>query len=191
MTDQETSSVSLKEACPPENNDQIKSHHDARDSKLGINESPLVPVKTESDFNEIKADLIKFDRESLETLKRRDKQYSDILNCYYIYVKKVLEKNPARQTMFFWVSLAILVLSPIQFIFLLWNGNTENLAVLLASAVEMVSALIIFPKIIAEYLFNTNETTNINDVATAIQNYDVAVRKGIRHTVEGSNETDT
>ncbi len=154
-------------------------------------EVPLVPVKTESDFNGIKADLIKFDRESLEILKKRDKQYSEILGCYYDYVKKILDKNPSRQEWFFKISLAILIISPIQLILLIWFGNTENLAVLLASAGEMISALIVFPKIIAEYLFNTNETTNINDVATAIQNYDVAVRKGIRHTVEGSSETET
>lgn len=83
----------------------------------------------------------------------------------------------------------MLIASPLQFLICLCVfGNSENLVPLLASLIEVISSLLVFPKIIAEYLFNTNETTSINDIVAAIQEYDLAIRSGIRHTVESNIE---
>lgn len=155
----------------------------------------VVRVTNDQSFDSNKAELNKFDRQSLEIQKNRDNTYADILSCYYTYIKTILEKNPGRQNCFFWVSLGILIISPIQFIVLagvlIYLNKLDSWQILLTSAGEMISAMIIFPKIIAEYLFNTKETTNINDVVTAIQKYDIEIRNGIRRTVENGKDAES
>lgn len=143
-----------------------------------------------TDFQFDKADLAEFDRWNVGQLKKRDKKYSDILGSYYSYTNSVLTKNPTRQSWFFWISVSFLIGSPLQFLgCLIASFWFPNAVVLIASVVEVIAALMVFPQIVAEYLFNTNETTSVNDIVTAIQNYDIEVRKGIRHTVESGSDT--
>lgn len=152
-----------------------------------LNSPDIVPVLTDQSFNQV--ELGNFDRLSIESLKKRDQSYSAILTNYQEYVSSILSANPKRQTVFFIVSIVFLIASPLQFLICLCVfGNSENLVPLLASLIEVISSLLVFPKIIAEYLFNTNETTSINDIVAAIQEYDLAIRSGIRHTVESNIE---
>ena len=146
----------------------------------------LVSVQSDKEFN-IK-DLEEFDCYSMEALRNRDNSYSKILDCYYQYTGKILKSNPKRQKWFFWVSLFILIASPIQLCVFLWIfRNSDNFIAIAASAVEAVGALMVFPKIIAEYLFNTDEITSINHVVSSIQQYDISLREGIRHTAENKS----
>ena len=143
----------------------------------------MVPVLSEQTFNQ--AELQTLDRLSMKSLEGRDDSYSKILTEYQKYATSILSTNPQRQNLFFKVSIGLLIASPIQFIICLFVfGNSENVVALLASLIEVISSLLVFPRIIAEYLFNTNETTSINDIVAAIQEYDIAIRSGIRHTVE-------
>ena len=146
------------------------------------------PVPDDDLFNQ--REFARFDRQSMETLQNRDNIYTKILSCYNNYVSTVLNKNSRYQSWFFAISIAILVLTPIQFIVvLIIFGKSGDLIPILTSGLETISALLIFPKIIAEYLFNTDETTNINGIVSTIQNYDLNIRSGIRHTVEnGTSE---
>lgn len=162
---------------------------------LGAVESPK-PINSDDAFNTSnQRALSKFDIWSLEELKERDQIYSSLLTSYQNYAEDALDKNPGRQKCFFRIALGILLFSPLQFAvcLIVCLSNMENIAIiapLLASSVEMFGALMFLPKIIAEYLFNTNETTSISNIVSAIQNYDISIRSGIRHTVE-SHRQDT
>ena len=153
----------------------------------GLTSGPIIPVEDDQFFDQTA--LSKFDRWSVDALKSRDEAYSSLLTCYKEYAEAVLKQNPERQETFFELSLFILIISPIQFIiclYFLWDS--PNAVPLIASAVELLGAILVFPKIIAEYLFNTNETTSINSIVEAIQKYDIEIRRGIRHTVEASHK---
>lgn len=167
---------------------------------------PPQSVSTDDAFNvSSQRELNKFDIWSMGELKERDMVYSSLLTSYKEYTEITLDKNPKRQVWFFWAALAILVASPIQFFICLWScfrylqtaeattieASAQVIAALLASGAETFGALMFLPKIIAEYLFNTNETTSINSIVSAIQNYDIAIRSGIRHTAEGDHSTTT
>lgn len=148
-----------------------------------IDSQSFSAIEADSIFDRV--ELGGFDRWNLTNLKKRDDVYLDILEKYRSYIEILLSRNPRRQTVFLIISTALLIISPIQFIVcLLVFGDSQNIAALIASAAEVVSSLLVFPKIIAQYLFNTNETTNINNVVEAIQNFDIEIRSGIRHTAE-------
>lgn len=153
-------------------------------SDLGLEHSnvEIVHIQSDEDFNKKFKD---FETSNLGRLNERDEKYTEILNLYYKYISTILDKNISRQKWFFWLSIIILVASPIQFVVFLWL-KSESMVAIVASVTEVIGALLTFPKIIAEYLFNTNESTNVNDVVTTIQNYDIEVRNGVRHTAENT-----
>lgn len=162
--------------------------HDSQkhDRLQGISE--IAQVKGDDSFN--KVDLEKFDNESLEPLKTRDSIYTGILQAYSDYTCHTLTKNKIRQNIFFVVSLIIIIASIIGLgVCICISYYLDKFIPLIASVIETVGALIIFPKIVAEYLFSTTETTNVNSIVEAIQNYDISVRSGIRHSAEGRNGT--
>lgn len=164
---------------------------DVHDSKKfeklqGISE--IAQVKGDDSFNS-KVDLEKFDKESLEPLKTRDSIYTGILQAYSDYTCHTLTKNKIRQSIFFVISLVIICASVIGLgACICISYYSDQFVPLIASVIETVGALIIFPKIVAEYLFSTTETTNVNSIVEAIQNYDISVRSGIRHSAEGRDE---
>ena len=163
-----------------------KSASDLEAEVADLSPTDITPVTNDQVFN--REELSKFDRWNIDSLKARDEIYSSILTCYQQYADTILTRNPWRQTIFFWISIAILVFSPTQFficLYYLWDS--ENIVPLIASSVEVLGSLLVFPKIIAEYLFNTNETS-INNIVAAIQNYDISIRSGIRHTVENHQD---
>lgn len=148
--------------------------------------NPSDSVNTDLKFNR-NDDLVSLDHFNIDSLKNRDTTYTEILDDYAEYARTILEANSARQEIFFWVSFMILVFSPIQFFCMLYNAKYDpSLAPLIASTIEFVGAMLIFPKIVAQYLFNTNDITNVNNIVTAIQSYDLETRKEIRQTAESS-----
>ena len=145
------------------------------------------PVDSDDSFNRI--DLERFDKWSVGKLMERDVSYTNILSKYEMYVGGVLSNNLTRQDHFYELSMLILFFSPVQFFIcvaycLQHQMEVTAIAALLASAAEILGVIIIIPKIIAEYLFNTGETTSIKDIVSAIQNYDVEIRQEIRRTAE-------
>lgn len=132
-----------------------KSASDLEAEVADLSPTDITPVTNDQVFN--REELSKFDRWNIDSLKARDEIYSSILTCYQQYADTILTRNPFRQTIFFWISIAILVFSPAQFficLYYLWDS--ENIVPLIASSVEVLGSLLVFPKIIAEYLFNTN-----------------------------------
>lgn len=147
---------------------------------------PSDSVNTDLKFNR-NDDLVSLDHSNIDSLKNRDTTYTKILDNYAEYARTILAANSARQEIFFWVSFMILICSPIQFFCMLFNAKYDpSLAPLIASTIEFVGAMLVFPKIVAQYLFNTNDITNVNSIVTAIQNYDLETRKEIRQTAENS-----
>lgn len=155
------------------------------DDSLVSPNSNATPVPTDHAFDQ--EDLGRFDQWSIEKLKERDELYSSMLSGYEAYVKTVLTSNLVRQEHFYEISMIVLLLSPIQFVVCLSYcmqhlPDVTAIVTLLTSITEVLGVLLVIPQIIAKYLFNTGETTSINSIVSAIQTYDIEIRKGIRST---------
>ena len=108
-------------------------------------------------------------------LDERNKIYTDILSSYSIYLNQTLSKNTFNKKAFLIGLLIILGLIVIGFfMYLILDG--DNIVAVITSFISLISAIIVIPTKIVEYLFNPQETQQINEVIKNIQDYDKAVR---------------
>lgn len=108
-------------------------------------------------------------------LDERNKIYTDILSNYSKYLNQTLSKNTFNKKAFLIGLLIILGLIVIGFfMYLILDG--DNIVAVITSFISLISAIIVIPTKIVEYLFNPQETQQINEVIKNIQDYDKAVR---------------
>lgn len=108
-------------------------------------------------------------------LDERNKIYTDILSSYSIYLNQTLSKNTFNKKAFLIGLLIILGLIVIGFfMYLILDG--DNIVAVITAFISLISAIIVIPTKIVEYLFNPQETQQINEVIKNIQDYDKAVR---------------
>ncbi|WP_302132903.1 hypothetical protein [Thomasclavelia spiroformis] len=111
-------------------------------------------------------------------LDDRNKIYSTILENYSKYLKDTLDSNKSNKKIFLIGLLVILLTIVIGFFICLYFLNNNIIALITAFA-SVISAIIVIPTKIVEYLFNPQETQQINEVIKNIQDYDKAVRKDL------------
>lgn len=124
-----------------------------------------------------------------KSLKKHSYNYDDILSGYTTHVIKTLKSKRIMKIVFYGISVAIMVSSVC---FVIWGGvfvadqskNSDfdlyNYIVPVISALtSFLTVFIVIPKIIAKYLFNSNEDTSMKDIIESIQNYDKDIRKEI------------
>ena len=114
-----------------------------------------------------------------------NKQYSDLLEIYVKNAKGTLTEKLLYKKIFFWGCIGVLGLMFLVFILALiiaaYKENTIHIvSELVAATVALASALIVLPKIIAEYLFNTSDEKNMVEIIKNMQEYDKSVRDKIR-----------
>lgn len=108
-------------------------------------------------------------------LDERNKIYTDILSNYSKYLNQTLSKNTFNKKAFLIGLLIILGLIVIGFfMYLILDG--DNIVAVITAFISLISAIIVIPTKIVEYLFNPQETQQINEVIKNIQDYDKAVR---------------
>jgi len=111
-------------------------------------------------------------------LDDRNKIYSTILENYSKYLKDTLDSNKSNKKIFLIGLLVILLIIVIGFFICLYFLNNNIIALITAFA-SVISAIIVIPTKIVEYLFNPQETQQINEVIKNIQDYDKAVREDL------------
>ena len=111
-------------------------------------------------------------------LDDRNKIYSTILENYSKDLKDTLDSNKSNKKIFLIGLLVILLIIVIGFFICLYFLNNNIIALITAFA-SVISAIIVIPTKIVEYLFNPQETQQINEVIKNIQDYDKAVRKDL------------
>lgn len=108
-------------------------------------------------------------------LDERNKIYTDILSNYSKYLNQTLSKNTFNKKAFLIGLLIILGLIVIGF-FMYLILDSDNIVAVITAFISLISAIIVIPTKIVEYLFNPQETQQINEVIKNIQDYDKAVR---------------
>lgn len=113
-------------------------------------------------------------------LDDRNKLYTHILKDYSKYIKETLINNNKNKSKFLWTFIFILCGLTIGLISIFGYSVISRRDIdyipLLTAVISFISAIIIIPSKMTEYLFNPQEVQHINEIIKNIQDYDKAVR---------------
>lgn len=118
-------------------------------------------------------DELPHNKKDEKKLDERNKIYTQILDNYSKYLEETLNKNKVSKKYLINLMIIVLVLIIGAFIIISFIGN--HLAII-SAFISLVSAIIVIPTKIVEYLFNPQETQQISEIIKNIQNYDKAIR---------------
>lgn len=118
-------------------------------------------------------DELPHNKKDEKELDERNKIYTQILDNYSKYLEDTLNKNKVSKKYLINLMIIVLVLIIGAFIIISFIGN--HLAII-SAFISLVSAIIVIPTKIVEYLFNPQETQQISEIIKNIQNYDKAIR---------------
>lgn len=110
---------------------------------------------------------------------KREKLFNTFLESYTKEYKYKSEQKRKLKYIFFIVILVILgiiVISSIILLIVLLNLklNLSNIIITLVStSAEIITSLLILPKIIAEYLFDKEEEQHLNEIISKMQDYNL------------------
>lgn len=132
------------------------------------------------------------DNESLDDshyLDGANENFSEILRHYVRKIKESYNSNKIKKEEYYTLFKRIFISSYIAFILstvvcLVLYLIFEDIAifsVMIPFFLEALSVTIIIPKIIAEYLFNTEEEKNLSEVINNIQKHNESVRNNSRN----------
>lgn len=114
------------------------------------------------------------------------KNLSALLSEYTNNYSKRNSTNRCFRLIFFGVSISILIgltiVAPDSILFLLCKGKISNFAAIsgfFTSMVSMLASIIVLPKIIAEYLFSTNEDVTNAEIVKEIIKSDLEIRNKV------------
>lgn len=131
----------------------------------------------ESDESEDISNATEFRRQERENYLKVDEQFKQFLSDF---VSNQNEKDNQKRKLkesFFWfimVCFSILIVSPIGVLgLIIWGKLSDVSAVgaIVSILIELVSAILVLPKIIAEYLFDKEEDKNMMDLIKNMQDY--------------------
>lgn len=108
--------------------------------------------------------------------------YTKILDAYAKNIEKTLEKKRCYKSLIFWLSFGLLIgvfiLLVVLLVILLWkkpfSGITEWCSIVIPALVSFLTVFFVIPKVITEYLFNSEEEKYMSEIIKNIQNYDKA-----------------
>ena len=118
-------------------------------------------------------DELPHNKKDEKELDERNKIYTQILDNYSKYLEETLNKNKVSKKYLINLMIIVLILIIGAFIIISFIGN--HLAII-SAFISLVSAIIVIPTKIVEYLFNPQETQQISEIIKNIQNYDKAIR---------------
>ena len=126
--------------------------------------------------------LVKSDaRFNKETAKdKHENAYTTILDAYAENIEKTLKTKRLLKAMVFWLAFALLSIVFLLLVFLLFwlvwkkpfTGLKEWCTVIIPALVSFLTVFFVIPKIITEYLLNSEEEKYMSEIIKNIQNYD-------------------
>lgn len=118
-------------------------------------------------------DKLPHNRKDEKELDERNKIYTRILENYSKYLEETLNRNKVSKKYLIDLMILVLVLIIVAFTIISFIG--DRLAII-SAFISLVSAIIVIPTKMVEYLFNPQETQQISEIIKNIQNYDTAIR---------------
>ena len=120
-------------------------------------------------------------------------KFTKLLESYTDFVSTTLNKKIKMKSCFFWLSyivLIVVVLITIASLFVvIISAGRDNFEIqdyilpIVTAIVTFLTSFIVIPKIIAEYLFNSNEESVMKDIVNSIQEYDKNIKNDIGNKV--------
>ena len=119
-------------------------------------------------------------------LSHHNEDYSALLDIYVANAKESLNDKRKYKKIFYYSSLIVLagiIITLLISIIIAFTckRSLQTIVTLITATTSFMTAFIVIPKIIAEYLFNTSDETNFTDIIKNMQEYDKSVRDHI-HT---------
>ena len=111
-------------------------------------------------------------------LDDRNKIYSTILENYSKYLNDTLVNNKSNKKIFL-ISLLIILGVVIVGFFICIVLLKDNIIALITAFGTVISAIIVIPTKMVEYLFNPQETQQITEVIKNIHDYDKGVKEDL------------
>lgn len=118
-------------------------------------------------------DKLPHNRKDEKELDERNKIYTRILENYSKYLEETLNRNKVSKKYLIDLMILVLVLIIVAFTIISFIG--DHLAII-SAFISLVSAIIVIPTNMVEYLFNPQGTQQISEIIKNIQNYDTAIR---------------
>ena len=118
-------------------------------------------------------DKLPHNRKDEKELDERNKMYTRILENYSKYLEETLNRNKVSKKYLIDLMILVLVLIIVAFTIISFIG--DHLAII-SAFISLVSAIIVIPTNMVEYLFNPQGTQQISEIIKNIQNYDTAIR---------------
>lgn len=154
------------------------------DSKLNLS-TAADSISNNEKSNNDKYSPIEEARYDVKGLNTRSEKNTQLYEKYIDYYEKKcnqnleLKKKFFRNFMTFLTMIIVIIPAAILVMAFVKNsiGNTEVICAVSGSAATIVTSIIIIPKIIAKYLFSTEEDAIISDLLKEIQTHDIETRK--------------
>lgn len=137
-----------------------------KEAAQGLNKG--AEVNTDNRFNEPTAK------------ERHEAAYTDILDAYIDNVKKTVEVKQGYKSKVFWLAIVLLIAVFLLLCgLLIWVGTTEQeidiaerCSLIIPAMVSFLTVFIVIPRVITEYLFNSEEEKYMSEIIKNIQTYD-------------------
>ena len=150
---------------------------------LGIKKDDEIS-KSDEKKEVTQTETVKLLNEERNSYMQIDSEFREFLSDF-VDLQHYKERQKLHfKALFFWIiMLGFLVLFLLPGVIILWAGKLSELTMavaLVSSLIELVSAIIILPKIIAEYLFNKEEDKNMMEIIKSMQEYNERKHEHIR-----------
>lgn len=142
--------------------------------------SGLIPTIAELSATGIVESDTEFNKSSPKD--KHETAYTDILDAYKDNIKSTLAKKSTYKPIIFWLSFSFLLIAflmvlilVISFVFWqepLFDDTIELCAVIIPALASFLTVFFVIPKVVTEYLFNTEEEKYMSEIIKSIQNYD-------------------
>lgn len=120
---------------------------------------------------------------NIDVVSNHEKCYTDILRAYSENLEKTLVRKLFYKKCIFWLSFALLIIFPILILAVIiiiagfqYYGCYINMAewcsIIIPALISFLTVFIVIPKVITQYLFNSNEEKYMSDIIKHIQDYD-------------------
>lgn len=134
------------------------------------------------------------DKEHRKEYDRRDNLYSDLLEEYINAYKKKTKRNRKLKLAFFFIvvfTFCVIILGSVAsliIVSIVGQSIAATVSVITGSVISIISAIIVLPKIIAEYLFPTDEEQNMNEMIKNMQENDSRIRQSFQTNKNGHQQ---
>lgn len=119
------------------------------------------------DKQDVISDLVS---DSIMNAKKHNAAYGRIIECCTEHAQDSLAANRLFKAIYFWTSCAVMVVLALVTCGVVLSH--EEPAALISALTAFVTAFIVLPVTITKYLFNPDESRNLNELVKSIQEHD-------------------